>query len=114
MRGALILLVLGLAACVGLYMGWQYLRGEKRRPVVIGTHLLLAAGALEGLATSMSGAGTALTSAGMLLIALALMGGLVSALLRRHSGRASEAVLVAHACAALAGIAVLAVWVGGG
>lgn len=108
-----ILGLLSLAVCLGLFMGVQYLRGERRRPVVIGVHILAGLGSLEPMAVLVREAADAtLARAAMIVVALALMGGLGSALLRRQSRRASEAALVAHACAALSALALLTIWIG--
>jgi hypothetical protein len=112
-----VLLLLGASAALGLYLGLLYLRGV-RKPVLIGTHLLLGAGGLEQLVMVMRGvpngdtlrAGTFGTVAAGLLVA-AMATGLAAPLLAGRSRRGGEAVLVAHICAGLAGFVIFVSWI---
>ena len=51
-----VLLVLGSTAALGLWMGWNYLKGVRNSAMVAGIHLLLGVSGLEVLAILLSGA----------------------------------------------------------
>lgn len=111
------IIILGLAVSIGIFMGLRYLRGEANRPVVIGLHLLCAAGGLEALAMVMRGtpSGTAAQSNafsmyGAGLVVAALLCGLVSQVLHRQYPRAGTVLLATHATFGAAGFAALLIW----
>ncbi len=111
-----VLVLLGAAVCLGLFLGTQYLRQVRSRPAMIGLHLLLGAGGFEVLVMLLSGApdGTVLAAGGQGRIAaglllLALFTGLTAPMVGRRSRPTMSAALATHAAAALAGFALLVV-----
>jgi len=113
-----VLLLLGAAAAIGLYMGQRHLRGARNRPMLIGVHLLLGIGGLEvmvmllwGPDADPVGAGTR-GAAGLatILLAAALFCGLLAPLIGRGSRRLMTAALATHAGIAAAGVVALLVW----
>jgi hypothetical protein len=117
MKALPIALILTAAVGLGLYLGWLYLRGV-RKPVLNGIHILLGAGALEGLAVLLHGApngavfvARSLGVAALGLFAYAMFSGLTGPVFGRQSRRAGEAILVTHVSAGLIGFAVFLWWV---
>ncbi len=102
------------AAISGIVVGVLYLR-HVRKPVMIGIHLLLGAGALEQLVILLPGLedthsrSTGVTAAGCLAAALAL--GLVTSLWARGSRQASNIMVAAHAGIGAAGFLLFLAWV---
>ncbi len=110
------LLVLA-AAGLGTWLFLQYLRGEARQPILIGTHLLLGAAALEQLAVLFRGApnGDRLPSESLgqtvgFLLVVAMMLGFAAPLLRKSLSTAHTA-LIAHVSVAAAGCLLFLVWI---
>lgn len=111
-------LLLGAAVCLGIYLGVEYLRGIRSRPVMIGLHLLLGAGGLEVIAMLLKGtpdgtlvaAGTTGHAAALLLL-LAMFTGLTAPMVGRGSRRVMNVALAMHASAAAAGFLLLLAWV---
>jgi hypothetical protein len=117
MKALPIALILTASVGLGLYLGWLYLRGV-RKPVLNGIHILLGAGALEGLAVLLHGApngaafGARPLGVGALsLFAYAMFSGLIGPIFGRQSRRSGEAVLVTHVSAGLIGFVVFLWWV---
>lgn len=110
-------LFLAAAAALGSFLGILYLRGLRRKPVLIGTHLLLGAAGLEQMAMMLRGApdGTIL-QAGTLgnlaagLIAAAMFSGLTAALLPARSRSVFNVTLATHASVGFAGLALFVAW----
>ncbi len=109
-------LLLTTAVALGLYLGWLYLRRE-RRPKLIGLHLLLGAAGLQTtlmMLRATSGgdafrAGTIGTITTCLL-AGAMFSGLLAPLLGRGSRSTANVVVATHASVGLAGFLLFLVW----
>jgi len=113
------LLFLSLAAALGGYLGWLYLR-RTRKPVVIGLHLLLGAAGLEtmvmllrGLPNGEASPAGAYGGVAAGLLAAAMFTGLIAPMLCRGSRRTANLVVASHAGVGLAGFALFVVWVAG-
>ena len=118
MKALPVIVLLGAAALLGIYLGYQYLRRTRSRPVLIGLHLLLGAGGLEVLAVVLRGApdGTSvvagrLGNAGAGLVALALFSGLLAPMIGRRSRETMNVALATHVGVALVGCALVLVWI---
>jgi len=113
-----VVVLLGAAVILGIFLGYQYLRRVRSRPVLIGVHLLLGAGGLEVLAVLLRGAPDGDTLApGKLgkvaagLVVLALFSGLLAPMLGRRSRETMNIALATHAAVALAGFTLVLVWI---
>ena len=113
-----VVLLLSLAAALGLFLGLQYLRGVRDSKVLVGVHLLLGAAGLEALARLLWGTtpdGT-LLPAGMLgtiaavLLAVAMFCGLTAPVLGRSLPRAINFAVATHAGIGAAGFVLFLVW----
>jgi len=98
--------------CLGLWLGLEYLRRVRSRPVMIGMHALLGAGGLEVMVMLLRGApdgstlpGTSLMRAAALLLLLAMMSGLLAPMIGRRSRRTMNVALAAHVGVAATGFA---------
>ena len=114
-----VILLLAAAVAMGLVNGRLYLQ-DRRKPVLIGIHFLLAASSLEGFAVLLHGTPNSaaplggklvLTSAG--LVALALLAAVAASLLRRRQSQTAKVLLAAHATAGLSGLILLLAWISG-
>jgi hypothetical protein len=111
-----ITLLLTCAVGLGLYLGYLYLK-KTRRPGLVGLHLLLGAGSVEGLVAVLHGSSeAAYRAATPALIAACLFGyslfsGFTGPLFGQHSRRTGEAILISHATAGLAGFLLFLVWI---
>ncbi len=101
-------LFLTIAAGLGLYLGWLYLRGIRRKPVMIGLHLLLGAAGLETMVMMLRGLPNGETSAAGAfggiaagLLAAAMFSGLIAPMLCRGSRRTANLVVASHWVAGL-------------
>ena len=113
-------LLLAAAAGLGLYLGTLYLRGE-RKPLLIGLHLLLGFGGLEGVLILQHGApnGDAARSGSLgtlvaVLLAVGALCAFTAAVIRRQSHKNAEMALLAHVSLAGLGVLLFLVWVAGG
>lgn len=118
MRAIPVLVLFGATAVLGLVLGWEYLRRERSRPVMIGMHFLLGAAGLEvlvflshGTPDGVSIPQSTLGDAVLGLLALALFLGVLAPMVGRNSRPTMNVVLAAHATVAVAGVASLVVWV---
>jgi hypothetical protein len=118
MKALPVVVLLGAAACLGVILGLNYLRGVRSRPGMIGIHFLLGAGGLEILVMllnrtpdgeTMPAGPVATTAAG--LVALALFVGVLTPMIGRRSRRTMNVALATHAGIASTALVVLAVWV---
>ena len=111
------LILLTLAVGLGIYLGIQYLRRARPRPVLVGAHLLSGAAAMEGMVIVFHGtpSGAALKP-GLLgfvaagLIALAMFSGLIAGLIARRSRRTADISLASHVAIAALGVVLFLVW----
>ena len=110
MLAFLILLLLSAVVAIGATMGLQYLRGTKRKPIMIGLHLLLAIGTLEPMLILLNGTPNGETLAAQNLgewaaglVALALFLGLIAAVLARRGVPRAGWILALHAAAGFSG-----------
>ena len=109
--------LLSTASALGLFLGWLYLR-RVRRPVLVGTHLLLGVGGIETMVMLLRGAPNGdVAPVGMLgpvaagLLAGALLSGLAAPLISRNSRTTANVALATHAGFGLAGFVVFLTWV---
>jgi hypothetical protein len=106
-------LILIAAVASGLTLGLRYLR-DRRKPVLVGFHLLLGAGGLEQLVILLPpSAGTragsfGLAAAACLATALAL--GFVGAMLDRRSRQVANIMVSIHAGVGFTGFALFLAW----
>jgi hypothetical protein len=112
-----VLLLLTGAVGLGLLLGVFYLRGV-RRPVLIGVHLLLGAGGLEGMVVLLHGtpSGDVLQAGtfGMMalgLFALAMLSGLTAPLVSKGSRRTADVMVATHASVGVIGFVLFITWV---
>ena len=72
-----LLSIIGLTTCIGIYMGWQFLRGVRNPPMLVAIHLLLGLGSLEVLAVILRGApnGSHVVDRDGILLAAGLLAG---------------------------------------
>jgi len=103
---------------VGLILGLRFLRGQPRKPTLIGLHFLLAAAGLEGVMLLLHGApnGDRVDSgpSGTLVLGLfvvALLSGLAAATLGRQSPQRTTKLVATHAGLAALGFLTFLVWV---
>ncbi len=102
---------------LGCILGLEYLRGVRSRPGMIGAHLILGVLAMEQMAMLLRGApdGRA-ASAGSygkltaLLFFVAVLAGLIAALVRNRRSR-SNIALAGHVTVATAGVVSYLLWV---
>jgi hypothetical protein len=120
MLGLLILLLLTMVVALGATMGLQYLRGIKRKPMMIGIHLLLAIGTMEPLLVLLGGTPNGENLANVHLgewaagfVALALFLGLIAAVLARRAVAGAQWILALHAAAGVSGLVAFALAVTG-
>ncbi len=112
------ILLIGCQVALGLFLGFNYLNGDRNKPTLIGIHLLMGAAALEVMALLLRGApnGDPTTGKPMLTIAAgltaaALLGGLAAAIFIKDMPRAARVALYGHVGFALAGFGALVLWV---
>jgi hypothetical protein len=110
------LVLLTAAMGLGLFLGWLYLR-RVRRPVLIGTHVLLGASGL-GLTLILlrgppNGTFVPAGSFGMMaagVLAVAMMSGLAAPLVGKRSRKAANVVLATHAGIGITGFVLFLAW----
>jgi len=104
------------AVILGIIIGLQYLRGI-RKPVLIGTHLLLGAGGLEQFVIMLQGtpSGEVISpgtfgrvAAGFFVAALA--SGLLAPMIGRGSRRTANIALIAHIGVGAVGFLLFLAW----
>jgi phosphatidylglycerophosphate synthase len=113
----LLLLCLGGAALLGLYLGTLFLRGTPK-PTLSLVHGFLAFSGLAVLIVAIRGnpyipndpQPSRLGTVAAAFLAWALFSGLVGPLYREKSKRGREAILISHAAAGLTGVAVVLLW----
>jgi len=103
------------AVALGCYLGWQYLKGQARKPGLTATHLLLGAGGLEQLAVGTQGfqadASGSSGATAAVLIGLAMLTGFLTPLFGRESRRRANTLLITHVSVAAAGFLLFLGWV---
>jgi len=113
-----VVIFFGAAACLGVILGLQYLKGIRSKPVMIGMHLLLGAAGLEVMVMTLAGApdGTVMwtgtlgrAAAGFLAAALFI--GILSPMVGRRSRQTMNIALATHATVASVGVVLLLAWV---
>ncbi len=114
------LALLTAAVVLGVYLGVQYLRRVRNRPVMIGLHLLLGAASTEIMVMVVHGtpSGRALRAgpfgvASVAIIGLAMLSGLIAGLIARRSRHTADLSLAAHAGVAALGFGTFLVWLFG-
>ncbi len=110
-------MLLAAAVSLGLYLGWLYLKRE-RRPALVPLHLLLGAAGLQTTLLTLRGApngdslaaGTFGTAAACLLGA-AMFSGLMAPMLCRSSHSTANVVVATHVGVGLLGVALFLAWI---
>jgi hypothetical protein len=104
-------LLLSLAAALGLYLGLCYLKGGRNRPMLIGSHLLLGIGGAEALllthrsvASDGAASGGSQANLALGLIAAAIFAGFLAPVIGRYSRSTGSLALATHAALAAAGV----------
>ncbi|MBY0519408.1 MAG: hypothetical protein K2P79_03160 [Sphingomonas sp.] len=117
MTVAPVLVLLGIAALLGVFMGYRYLRGERNSQTLAGVHLLFGAGGLELLVMLLRGSPSGATvarhamgSTVALIIAGALLTGLFVPIIAQSRPGIVGGSLAAHATAASIGFGLLLLW----
>lgn len=118
MKSAAILILVGVTVALGIYLGWRVLRRQRNRPGLGALHLLLGAAGLESVVMLQRGApdGTVVPaafygSAAALLLAFALISGLVAAIFGSMWGRRpANVALCVHATVGALGFAGVVAW----
>ena len=112
-----VVLLLAAAAGLGVYIGLLYLRGQ-RRAGLIGLHLLLGLGGLEGIVILLRGtpngnaaAGGSLGNTAAAVLVIAAFAGFISPVIGRRSRKNGDVALVAHVGAGALGVLLFLVWV---
>jgi hypothetical protein len=112
------ILLVSVQVAIGLYLGFNYLNGDRNKPALIGAHLLLGAVALEVMALLLRGAPSgAETSARPVLTvaagltAAALLTGLAGAMFYKPMPKTAKVALYSHAVIGLAAFVALSFWV---
>ncbi len=121
MKSAAILILVGVTVALGVYLGWRILHRQRNRPGLGALHLLLGAAGLESVVMLQRGApdGTVLQAAftgttAALLLAFALISGLVSAIVGSMWGRRpANVALCVHAALGAAGFVLVVAWLAG-
>lgn len=111
-------LLLCLAAALGLFLGLGYFKGQRNKPVLVGVHLLLGIGGTEALLLthrSISGDEAATGGTGALpalgLLAAAIFMGFVAPMIGRNARPAGTMALATHAVLAACGVGLTLFWV---
>jgi hypothetical protein len=106
----LITLILAAAIGLGLYLGRLYLRGQRRRGLVV-VHLLLGAAGAEQVVVQLQGAhGGSMGFNAAILLGITLALGFLASLVEKSSPQRARYVLATHATAGLAGFALFLAW----
>ena len=112
-----VVLLLGIGAAIGAFMGYRYLRGERNSQTLAGVHLLLGAGGLELLVMLLRGtpsgetvAHQAMGSTVALVIAGALLTGLFVPIIAQSRPGIVGGSLAVHASVATIGFGMLLLW----
>lgn len=110
-------ILLGAAVALGTFLGLLYIRRIRRKPVLIGTHLLLGAGGLEQLVIMFRGtpSGEAVPVGSLgnwaaALLLVTMLSGLAAALLPAPTRRVVNVALATHAGIGIAGFVLFLVW----
>ncbi len=114
-----LLVLLGVSVLLGLWLAWRFLQRQRRLPVPVAVHLLLAGAGLEAFAMLRRGApdGTVLptdplsNAAGLALVVAMLTGLLLSIVARSLSRGSTMALMLGHALLGLGGFGLFCVWV---
>lgn len=109
--------VFGTTVCIGIYMGWQYLMGVRNSRLLIAAHLVLGVVGLEVVATLIRNAFDAVDApsgnmgrTAAVVLAVALLTGLLVPLLGPRYPRGITPGLVVHALVGTVGFGLLLVW----
>jgi hypothetical protein len=111
--------LLAVSVSVGLYLAIRFLRGARNRPALIALHIVPGLIALEVAVllmreanrASAGPAGTSLVKAGLVLLVVAILAGVLTPLIARDRPRIVALVsLSTHALLALGAITLIGVW----
>ncbi|MRD72140.1 hypothetical protein HCX48_08435 [Rhodocyclus tenuis] len=119
----MVLALLGSSAALGLWLGIQYLRRVRSKPLLIGLHLILGGASMEGTVMlrgtladgggSLAGVVSAVTlgNAVAVLLFTAMLSGLLTPLIAQHSPRKITSVALAtHAAVGALGFLLFIAW----
>jgi hypothetical protein len=116
MQAILAIALLGGSAALGLFLGWQYLRRRRNKPLLIGLHLILGGAGLESIvmlrgSTDAVIPALGLANAGVLLMFTAMMTGLITPLIaQKRPRRIGSIALAVHASVGALGFVLFLVW----
>lgn len=118
MKQGAVLVLLGVAVALGLWLGWHWLRQQRNRPAQIALHLVLGIAGMECLLLLMRDAADGRPAPGQqwgqpaaLALVLAVMAGFIAPVISRQFGRRPAAVaLVLHALLAGSGFVLALAW----
>lgn len=115
----IVIALLAASVALGVLLGWRYLRQLPAKPVLVGVHILLGLAGLKWMVLDLlwrTPEGTALHSVGYasaLLLAAALLSGLLAPVLKRPQAQPARGGALAqalHAGVGLAGFALFVAW----
>ncbi|MQY51398.1 hypothetical protein [Rhodocyclus gracilis] len=119
----MVLALLGSSAALGLWLGIQYLRRVRSKPLLIGLHLILGGASMEGTVMlrgtladgggSLAGVVSAVTlgNAVAVLLFTAMLSGLLTPLIAQHAPRKITSVALAtHAAVGALGFLLFIAW----
>jgi hypothetical protein len=114
----LVMIAVAVVAGLGLWLGWLWLRGRPRQPLVLGAHILLGLAAFETMIVTIQWVPEGATEgptrlAGQLALGVMAVGvgfGLAGPLVAKDSRAKRQAMVAAHAGVGVVGAALAIVW----
>jgi hypothetical protein len=111
------IIVLGAAVLLGLYLGYGFLLGQRSNRMLVGVHFILGIAGIEVLALLLRGApdGRAAAAAPLgvvsaLILAVAMLTGLLVPILAPGRPRTIGPAILVHAIFATCGFGLLLIW----
>lgn len=112
------MVLLSLAGALGLYLLLVFLRGERNRPMLIGTHLILGIGGAESLFLALRAANTdggtrdvSNVTLALGFIVAAIIAGFIGPIAGRRSRSTGTVALATHATLGGIGVALALLWI---
>jgi hypothetical protein len=110
--------LLSLAGALGAYLLLVFLRGERNRPMLIGTHLILGIGGAEALFLALRSANVAgaphdasIVTLALGFIMVAIIAGFLGPIVGRRSRTKGTVALATHATLGGIGVALALYWI---
>lgn len=116
MQTLFVIALLGSSIGIGLFLGWQYLRRVRNKPVLIGLHLILGGAGLESMvmlrgSTEAAIPGFGIANAGILLLFAGMMTGLLTPLIaQKRPRRVGTIALAVHVGVGAIGFILFLAW----